>query len=105
MKFETILNERRLIGKILQQKRKEKGVTLYRASIDCGMQSTQLKCVELGRTAYAIDTLLHYADYLNADIFSYFSPHRTHKCFTCNEPIEGRGYCSRECADQDYINT
>lgn len=104
MNFDTILKERRIIGRILQDKRKERNITLYRAAIETGMQPTQLKSVELGRTAYAIDTLLHYADYLNADVFSYFSPHRTYRCMTCNEQINARGFCGRECAENAYIN-
>ena len=104
MNFESILKERRVIGKVLMDKRKELGLSIYQVALDTGMQSTQIKNVELGRTAYAIDTLLHYVDYLNADIFSYFSPHKKYKCMTCNHEIDGKGFCSRECAELTYTS-
>ena len=51
------------IGKVVAQKRKQKGVTIYRLMKEAGIQRNQILAIEKGDKSYTVDSLLNTCTY------------------------------------------
>lgn len=62
---ETIISKREELGAWLKKKREAKDISLYKLLHEGGLNLTQSKDIEGGRTSYTIDSLIRYCEITN----------------------------------------